>query len=270
MLKTRVITAVVMIVVLAGVLFYAPRIAWIIACALCGGVAAFEWARLTQLPGYLSAAFVLTVVLLVVGWPLLDLRPNFAQFIYAPATAVWLVLVPLWLWRHALPNSKIFSVSAGILLIGSASLALIALRDSSTYLVLCILGVVWVSDSMAYFVGSAMGRHKLAPKISPGKTWEGAAGGLFFVAIYAISWGCFSENVLPTKYTAGPAGWLQLSAIMLLLAVMGVYGDLFESLLKRLAGVKDSGKILPGHGGALDRIDALLPVLPVAAWIFSG
>ncbi len=270
MLKTRVTTAVVMIVVLACVLFFAPRIAWIIACALCAGVAAFEWARLTRLSAHMSAAFVVAVAVLVAGWPFLDLPAKSANFIYAPTTAIWLVLVPYWLWRHLLPQSNAFSAGAGILMIGSASIALIELRDSSTFLVLCVLGVVWVSDSMAYFVGSAIGRHKLAPNISPGKTWEGAAGGLFFVVIYAISWSYFSENVLPTRYTAGPAGWLQLSAVMLLLAVMGVYGDLFESLLKRIAGVKDSGKILPGHGGALDRIDALLPVLPFAAWIFSA
>lgn len=268
MLKTRVFTATVMIAVLASVLFLAPRVTWIIACTLCAAVAAFEWARLTRMSRVLCWVFVLVNVVLVAGWPLLDGQLKYGNVLYLFAAVFWTILVPYWLWRHAVPTNTCFAIVSGVLVIGGASIALIALRDAGSSLVLCIMGVIWVSDSMAYFVGSAFGRHKLAPRISPGKTWEGVAGALLFVVIYAFLWGLFSTNVLPSKYTDNAAGWLALSGIMSLLAVLGIYGDLFESFLKRAAGVKDSGNLLPGHGGALDRIDALLPVLPCAAWLF--
>jgi len=114
---------------------------------------------------------------------------------------------------------------------------------------------VWVSDTSAYFVGRTLGRHKLAPKVSPGKTWEGVVGALIAVSIYALTWG----------YLAGGKIHIVLLVLLLLvLAVLGIIGDLFESLIKRQAGVKNSGNILPGHGGILDRIDALTSTLPIA------
>ena len=270
MFKTRLITALAMIAVLVCLLFLAPRVVWIITCALCAGVAAFEWARLTRMSKTLRWMFVFVNILLVAGWPLLNMPPQYGNLLYFFSAAFWVILVPFWLWRHAVPSNTLFAIVAGILIIASASISLIALRDKGSSLVLCIMGVIWVSDSMGYFVGSAVGRHKLAPRISPGKTWEGAVGAILFVVAYAFLWGLFSTNVLPSKYTDSAIGWFTLSGIMCLLAVLGIYGDLFESFLKRAAGVKDSGTILPGHGGALDRIDALLPVLPCAAWLFAS
>lgn len=258
-----------MIAVLALLLFAAPRVVWIAACAVCATVAAFEWARLTQLGRPATAAFIGLTALPVASWPLVEPSLASAGNLFLGITAFWLILVPFWLWRHAVPKAPAFSFVAGVLVIGSASLAAVALRDAGSWLLLCVMGVVWLSDSMAYFVGSAIGRHKLAPRISPGKTWEGAAGALVSVVIYALAWGYLSSGILPERYTAGPAAWLALTGVMSLLAVMGIYGDLFESFLKRASGVKDSGSILPGHGGALDRIDALLPVLPLAAWLFA-
>lgn len=269
MLKTRVLTALVMIAVLAGLLFFAPRLIWVAACSACAAVAAFEWSRLTKMPRIATWIFVFGNALLVACWAILDLPTNSGRTLFALAMAFWIILVPYWLWRHQVPANWAFAVIGGTLAIGSASIALIVLRDIGPGLVLGVLGVVWVSDSMAYFVGSAVGRHKLAPRISPGKTWEGVAGALAFVLLYAYLWGYFSTNVLPLQYTESAVGLLRLAGVMTVLAVMGIYGDLFESLLKRAAGVKDSGKILPGHGGALDRIDALLPVLPCAAWVFA-
>jgi phosphatidate cytidylyltransferase len=123
------------------------------------------------------------------------------------------------------------------------------------------MGVVWVSDIAAYFVGRSFGKHKLAPNISPGKTWEGVAGALIVVVCYALIWGQFigkGDNILI----------INLVLLSLLLAGLGIIGDLFESLMKRQAGVKDSGNILPGHGGILDRIDALTSTLPIAVLAF--
>jgi phosphatidate cytidylyltransferase len=270
MLKTRIVTALIMIAVLAGALFWAPRFVWIAGCLGCAAVAGLEWARLTKMSRVLGGVFILANILLIVTWSLLELPSNTGSVFFLPAMAFWMVLVPYWLWRHSLPVNSIFAFAAGILTIASASIALVALRDIGPGLVLCVLGVVWVSDSMAYFVGSAFGRHKLAPQISPGKSWEGVGGAVLFVLVYAFLWGYFSTGVLPSRYTDGPAGWIVLAGLMSLLAILGIYGDLFESYLKRVAGVKDSGSILPGHGGALDRIDALLPVLPCAAWLFSN
>ena len=138
-------------------------------------------------------------------------------------------------------------------------LALYQLRAIDPLLLLGLMGVVWVSDSAAYFVGRLFGKHKLAPEISPGKTWEGVAGASVAVFFYALIWG----QVLQSTMLA-----LGLILFALMLAGLGIIGDLFESLMKRLAGVKDSGNILPGHGGILDRIDALTSTLPVAVLVF--
>ena len=118
------------------------------------------------------------------------------------------------------------------------------------------MAAIWISDTAAYFTGRAFGKHKLAPGISPGKTWEGVAGALVAVFIYALLWNAFAGE---------KARILLLAPLLLALAVLGIVGDLFESLMKRHAGVKDSGNVLPGHGGILDRIDALTSTLPAAA-----
>jgi phosphatidate cytidylyltransferase len=129
------------------------------------------------------------------------------------------------------------------------------LRAIDPLLLLGFMATVWISDSAAYFTGRALGKHKLAPDISPSKTWEGVAGALVAVSIYALTW----------SYIVGEeAHGMLLVPLLLVLVMMGVIGDLFESLMKRHAGVKDSGNILPGHGGILDRIDALTSTLPIA------
>ena len=126
------------------------------------------------------------------------------------------------------------------------------------------MAIVWIADSAAYFTGRAFGRHKLAPRVSPGKTWEGVYGALVAVAIYALA-------LVPLAEAAGRSGGLNSWAIVvwvvcaLALVALSIEGDLFESLLKRNADVKDSGHLLPGHGGVLDRIDALLAAMPAAA-----
>lgn len=135
-------------------------------------------------------------------------------------------------------------------------LALYQLRAIEPLLLLGFMGVIWVADSVAYFAGRAFGKHKLAPQISPGKTWEGVFAALGGVLIYAVIWSSWMNS--DDKLI------LWLLPFLLMLTVLGIIGDLFESLLKRQAGVKDSGKILPGHGGILDRIDALTSTLPLA------
>ena len=126
---------------------------------------------------------------------------------------------------------------------------------------LMVLGLIWISDTAAYLAGRAFGRRKLAPSISPGKTWEGVAGGAIGCLIYAIIWATFDADL---RARVQGIVWLPFLAGTLLLCALGVVGDLFESSLKRQAGAKDSGKLLPGHGGVLDRIDSATATLPVA------
>src|SRR5262249_46458483 len=133
-------------------------------------------------------------------------------------------------------------------------------------LLLAVLGAVWISDSAAYFVGRRFGKRKLAPSISPGKTWEGVAGALVAVVLYALAWAALGKP--GNRLLGGPLGVLALAAALAGLAVVGIIGDLFESLIKRQAGVKDSGTLLPGHGGILDRIDAPVAMLPLAVLAF--
>ena len=152
-----------------------------------------------------------------------------------------------------------------MLLLAAAWAALVELRDGGVALLLSAMALVWVADVGAYFVGRSIGRRKLAPAISPGKTWEGALGAAVIVALLgiAIAWWAPQWKTLPALLVSrlGVAG---AALVLLGLAAVSVVGDLHESLVKRQAGVKDSGRTLPGHGGVLDRIDALVAVMPVA------
>jgi phosphatidate cytidylyltransferase len=163
----------------------------------------------------------------------------------------------MWIWRGRRVGGQAVLLAAGALMLVPACAALVDLRSGHPGLLLAVLGTVWVSDSAAYFVGRRFGRRKLAPSISPGKTWEGVGGALVAVGLYALAWASLG---------AQSAAWLV--PILLGLAVVGIIGDLFESLIKRQAGVKDSGTLLPGHGGVLDRIDAPVAMLPLAVLAF--
>ena len=137
-----------------------------------------------------------------------------------------------------------------------------------------MLCVVWVADISAYFCGRAFGRNKLAPTISPGKSWEGVYGGVAGVLLLALGWIALESQLdlgsaSVFKLLQQGLGWGGLLLAALLLTALSVVGDLFESLVKRAAGAKDSSALLPGHGGVLDRVDALLPVLPAALALIS-
>ena len=143
-----------------------------------------------------------------------------------------------------------------------------------------LMGLVWVADITAYFAGRAFGRHKLAPAVSPGKTWEGAVGGmaggaaLAAICAYATtaSGGTYDSWfawLFSFAGRIGPAGFVAALAVVLVMVGLSIVGDLFESLLKRRAGVKDSSGLLPGHGGVLDRIDSLIPTMPLAMLIHA-
>jgi len=172
------------------------------------------------------------------------------------AGVFWIALAPGWLARGIGAGRPDALVVAGFLVLLPAALAMVSLEPR---LLLAVLALVWIADSAAYFVGRAWGRRKLAPSISPGKTWEGAAGGVAGALVYAIICKRFFADV----------GWVPYLAAAALLAAMSIVGDLFESAAKRRAGVKDSGALLPGHGGILDRIDSATAVLPIAALLLT-
>lgn len=182
-------------------------------------------------------------------------RAGLQQAAFATAALFWIVVAPLWMRRGLRPDQTMWLGAAGFAVLVPAGLAMTALRPLE---VLLALGLVWVADTAAYFVGRAWGKRKLAPAISPGKSWEGAAGGLIGAALYAIIIAFFTER--------GAGSILVATAV--LLGMVSIVGDLFESAAKRQAGVKDSGTLLPGHGGILDRIDSATATLPLAALVW--
>jgi len=175
-----------------------------------------------------------------------------------------LLAVPLWLiykWRL----NKSWLALSGLLVLVTAWLALVQLREIAALLILWLLSVVWVADTAAYFCGKKFGKRKLVPDISPGKTLEGVYGAFFAVSVYAIAIIAVNGNHHVSAFGKAIPAYLLLAAHWLITS-LSIVGDLFESLLKRQAGVKDSGTILPGHGGVLDRIDGLISTLPVMAF----
>ncbi|MBL8498985.1 MAG: phosphatidate cytidylyltransferase, partial [Nitrosomonas sp.] len=171
------------------------------------------------------------------------------------SAAFWIISVPPYLKQLYTIKNPLLLMLIGWMLLLPTCLALYQLRAISPVLLLGFMATIWISDTAAYFTGRSLGKRKLASRISPNKTWEGVFGALIAVFIYGLVWDFwFIEESLAAK----------LIPLLLLMAILGIIGDLYESLMKRQAGVKDSGNILPGHGGILDRIDALTSSLPFA------
>jgi phosphatidate cytidylyltransferase len=269
MLKTRVLTAVVLLAAFLAALFLLPRYGWIAFVAVLVGAAAWEWSALAALAA--GGRFIYTAI--VIGLFVLPgmLGASWGNGLYAPlwvycgAVIFWIVLVPAWMWRRPRFEGKAVLIATGMAVLLPAAAALVDLRVAHPSLLIAVLSTVWISDTAAYFAGRRFGRHKLAPSISPGKTWEGVAGALLAVGLYGLAWTSFATSVGSGAVKLAPA-WIL--PVLLGLAVVGMIGDLFESLIKRQAGVKDSGTLLPGHGGILDRIDAPVAVLPLAVLAF--
>jgi phosphatidate cytidylyltransferase len=243
----------VLIAILLAALFTLPRAGVAALMALIVGIAGLEWARLCRLDGLPARLYAAGSVLALAGLYATGLeRP-----VFLVAAAFWIVAVPAWLWLGVKAQHGAVLAVAGFVVLVPAALAMTALRPLEALLV---LGVAWIADTAAYFAGRRWGRRRLAPAISPGKTWEGASGGLIGAAAYAMILSILLAGVQGTRMAA----FLGAAA---LLVMVSIAGDLFESAAKRQAGVKDSGAILPGHGGMLDRIDSATAVLPVAALI---
>ncbi len=268
MLKTRVITAIVLVAALLPSLFFLSQRHWALLMAGVAGLAAWEWGGLLRWTSWRRMAFGAGVALLAAGVTIANpglvdgTVPAAALPTYLLAALFWLVVVPLWLRRKW--SAVMGGPLVGLLVILPAWLAIVQLRSLGPAVLLAILAAVWLADVAAYFSGKAFGRHKLAPGISPGKTWEGAVGAGVAVLVYGLALRPLAKGVEPSLVL-----W---AAALVLLTAVSILGDLLESLLKRQAGLKDSSAILPGHGGVLDRIDSLTSTLPMVAllWILVG
>jgi phosphatidate cytidylyltransferase len=268
MLKTRIITAIVLAACFIFALFNQPvNPYWTYGWLVIALIAVYEWGSISKLSHaqrlmYVGFAAVAGVVM--ARWMLHILDKNGysalmgkVSILFYLATAFWIFVVPFWLKTKTVIKSKIAMCALGLLLISSIWLALVFARIINPTCLLTLLGTIWIADSAAYFTGKKFGKNKLAPTISPGKTWEGVFGALVGVTILG----------LVLHFYFGVYNVPLIFGGLWAIAILGVIGDLFESMLKRQAGLKDSGNILPGHGGILDRIDGIIPSLPIAVLI---
>jgi len=262
-LKQRLVSALVLVplVVLAVLKLNLSWFALLVAAAML--LAAWEWGSLIPLrsSGARFGFLVLVVALIALGWRSAQVE-NFVDTVLWTAL-VWWLFVLFWITRPVLGGSEtgahaLAKIFLGCGLMVSTWLALVVLHsrpDQGPHWVLYLLALVWVADSGAFFAGRQFGRTKLAPKVSPGKTWEGVFGALIACALFAFGYARFLE-----LSGAALTGFVLVSLVTVLFSVVG---DLLESLLKRQQGVKDSGTLIPGHGGILDRIDSLLAAAPI-------
>lgn len=262
MLKARILTVIVILPLFISALFYLQDIFWAAFLLVLTVIGAREWSKLAQLSVRNTIVFMLLTVLM--GGELLFSLREFVQtnayssnllWVYVLSAVFWITAVPLYLKQLYTVRSPIVWMLIGWMVLLPICLALYQLRAISPLLLLGFMATIWISDSAAYFTGRSLGKHKLAATISPNKTWEGVVGALIAVFIYGLAWDFWvtEESLVST-----------LIPLLIVMAILGIIGDLYESLLKRHAGVKDSGNILPGHGGILDRIDALTSALPFA------
>lgn len=260
MLKTRLLTSFTLLAAFLLALFLLPDTLWAMLALAIVAIGIWEWASLGQFSAtgrniytgltVLAGAFLVCADVVDLAY----LRPLVLFWGILVATAFWLVISPIWLISRYQVKSRFVMAMAGWMVMGPLWLAMVSLRNIDPRLLLGLLAVIWIADTAAYFTGKRFGKHKLAPLISPGKTWEGVIGAWVAVSLYALVL-CV---VFDLDYWLIAAVWG--------ITVMSIIGDLLESLMKRQAKVKDSSKLLPGHGGMLDRIDGLTSSLPLAAF----
>lgn len=256
MLKQRVLTAIVLLPLMLGMLFWASDFWWALFCGAIALLTLWEYGRMSGLNERAQIHYLIGTAIFLFfaaggGWTL----PESAWWL---VLLFWLIVMPLYLKNRWKLSSAWQICAVGWILVLPFWFALLSLRNESTLSLLATMGLVWVADSCAYFAGKAFGKRKLAPTISPGKSWEGVAGGALGVLIYIVM-------VNAAGWLNWHLSWFTLLVAAIILTAVSVGGDLLESWLKRVAGVKDSSNLLPGHGGVFDRVDSLLAVVSVVA-----
>lgn len=269
MLRTRLLTVAIVFPALLLVLFALPARYWFALVLIAAAVAAYEWAQLSGFSvahAWLYGVAVPCIALLIrlIGAYVVG-NGDTTRFVCLVAVGFWIVIAPLLLSNRLAMKGKVAPLVIGAVVLIPVWFALVSLREIGPLYVFFSMGVIWLADTAAYFAGRAFGRHKLAPTISPGKTWEGVAGAMLIAILYAVILVTLSKH-----YGAISGGRIGLVALgFVLLTALSVLGDLFESWLKRRSGKKDSGNLFPGHGGILDRIDSITSTMPLAALVLS-
>ncbi len=280
MLKQRIITAVVLLAILLPALFWPSPVPFMAITLVMLAAGGWEWGRLNGLGAAGSiAAGVVTLALCAGAWAL--------GWVGRPLPWLWTIAAAAWVLGGAALIARgvpgwpgiplALRLIGGVLALWVAWLGVAQAKAMGVNFLLSVLVLVWMADIAAYFAGRAFGlkftKRKLAPAISPGKSWEGVWGGMVGVLVLAIAWVAGDtawQAAVPSLYTRlASLGWPVLVLAAVFLAAMSVVGDLSESLVKRASGMKDSSQLLPGHGGVLDRVDALLPTLPLAMMLAS-
>ncbi len=275
MLRQRILTAALLLAVLLPALFAINSLYFVLCTLVLMGAAAWEWGRLSAQTSAVSLFGAAGMGLLCMGLWLWQLDPAQLVAVWPIAAVAWCLLAVFALYTGAARWVMVpptLRYGGGLVLLLTSWLALVQSKQVGTNFLLSVMALVWVSDICAYFAGRAFGgrwiARKLAVTISPGKTWEGVAGALLGVGLLGLLWRYADSQTSGGSLSVFSliAGQWGLSGALVLasLVAAGVVGDLLESLFKRAAGVKDSSGLLPGHGGILDRVDALLPVLPIA------
>ena len=265
MLRLRIITALCMIAIFLPALFLMPSMLFSIATVPLVLVAGWEWSRLVKIRSVIARIGYLLLIVMTLFAASLWLglpdtfAPQRAQQLLLVAVGVWAFI---FLWIQGYPSSAILWSARpilgllGLILLGFTWIAIVTILNyqSGQWLLLLAIVIIVLADVGGFFAGKYFGKHKLAPIISPGKTWEGFVGGLLLegVLVGSLVW-----------YLSDHVTVLGLSLLVIPVALYSVLGDLFESMIKRHSGVKDSGRLLPGHGGVLDRIDGVMAALPM-------
>jgi phosphatidate cytidylyltransferase len=269
MLRTRIITALVLLIVFSAALYFASIQVFALVLAFLVAAAAWEWSRLcgetreNAQTAFAAAAGLLTLIILYVPY-----SDTFMRWLMLLGFLFW-VSVPALFYlaprQRPIEHLAVPQLTLGVVIFLVTAMAIQYLRSfaphGSSWLLLYCLAIVWCMDIGAYFSGIRFGRHKLAPGISPGKTWEGVYGGLVCTSVLLL--------IILQVADWADGSRLKLTVATLLAAVSSVLGDLYESRVKRAAGMKDSSQLLPGHGGVLDRIDGVVAAVPVFAFAWA-
>jgi phosphatidate cytidylyltransferase len=259
MFAKRLLTVAILLPVFAAALLLLPRTLWALFLLPGLAIAAAEWIGLAGSVAPVRYAYAAAVALSALAILFLAEGSQLEWWLFGAAAVFWICVAPAWLFGHWSIRQPLVLGTIGWIALVPMWLALVHLQ-ATPWILLLVLSIVWIADTAAYAAGRRWGRHKLAPLTSPGKSWEGVAGAALAVGVYyAVLW-----FVAPAAWDGwrGGFGALVFAGIF----VLSIVGDLFESLMKRQAGVKDSGQLLPGHGGMLDRIDGLTSTVPLAAF----